>query len=627
MTSRATLPTAATGGGSGARAQRADPSRLDPDEDDAGVVTTATRPARHETAHATWGIAAVAATVVFFVGAVLWSVLSGAIHRAYSDDWGYLRIAQRFLDDGHLEGVGWNDTSLLGQLLASKLLSPITGSSVAGLRVLSILAAAGSLVLTAVLARRSRARALWPIAPLTLVVMLGFGSTVSTYMTEQPALLAQLACVVLGVVAWQRWATNGRLPLATLVAVALIGTWGGSIRQAAIAAPLAVLAALFTHPNAKARERRVIVAVGLAVLLAVAVLMLTTPLEGPTMAIVRGSITGQVARLYQAATTLAVFLTPVGILTGWFGRTIGVMRRWSRSGRGRVGLALIALTVTAGGMLLDRRDGSLLVGNSLQEAGGYQGTDVAFPHLFDHFSWGVVQVLAAVTLFVATVGVVDALQRLWAAARRRDRHELVDLVSRTTALTRITLIWTIVGTLGVLAVNLAYRAIYDRYLIPVVIGLTILALDNRVERAPNRRRLTLTAIVFVPIALLGVISAVDSQDLLELRWHGGDRLVELGYAPANVDAGFDWVGYHYRGVARPDIIVDELTVYPPATYDAYFPDFVRCAIVSGESTAPPGYVLLDRVQHHRLFGLRTTTAYLYGSSADGLASCPPLAGR
>ena len=591
------------------------------------MVTTTTRPAAHQTPSATWGIVAVAGTVALFGGVVVWSVLTGAIRHAYSDDWGYLRIAQRFLDDGRLDGVGWNDTSLVGQLLASKLISPFTGSSVAGLRVLSILAAAGSLVLTALLARRSRARALWPVAPLTLVAMVGFGSTVSTYMTEQSAFVAQLGCVVLGVVAWERWARSGRLPIATIVAMGLVGAWGGSIRQAAVAAPLAALAALLTHPRAGRSDRRIIAVVGLALVTSVVVLMATTPLHGPTMAIVGGSLTGQAARLYQAAATLAVFLTPVGVLTGWFGHTIAVVRHWWQSGRGRIALLLVAVTVVAGGLLLDRRDGSLLVGNSLQEAGGYQGTDVAFPHLFDHFSWGVVQVLAAAALFVAAVGVIDAVGRLWVATRGRDRNGLVSLAANTTALTRITLIWTMLGVLGVLAVNLAYRAIYDRYLIPVVIGLTVLALDNRVEAAPSRRRLTLVAALFVPLALLGLISAVDSQDLLDLRWAGSERLVELGYAPANVDAGFDWVGYHYRGVARPDVVVPELVEYPPATYDVYFPDFVRCAIVSGEATPPPGYVLLDRVHKHRLFGLRTTTAYLFANSGEGSASCPPIAGR
>jgi hypothetical protein len=588
------------------------------------VVTTTAPPTTRQAPRTSWGLAAVIGTVAVFAAVVAWSVQSGAIRFAYSDDWGYLRIAERFVHDGHLEGVGWNDTALMGQVLASKVISPITGGTVAGLRVLTILCAAGSLVLVGVLARRTRGSSWWPVVPLSLVVMVGFGSTIATYMTEQAALVAQLGSLVLGLVAWTRWTRSGRFPVALVLAVGLVGAWGGCIRQAAVAAPLAVMAALLTHPRARAAERRVLVIVALAILAAVLLLMVFTPLDGPTMAIVRGSFTGQVARLYQAVATLALFLVPVGILTGWFGRTIRTVTRWAGSGRGRAGLAVIALVVILGGVLLDRRDGSLLVGNSLQEAGGYQGTDVTFPRLFNHAGWGLVLVLAAAALFLFTVFAVDRVRAAWTVVQA-GRDSVTDCLAGTTAVTRVVAIWTVLGTLGVVAVNLAYRAIYDRYLIPIVIGFAILALDNRVATDGNRRRLAWTAAAFVPVLCLGMISAVDSQDLLALRWAGADRLVELGYAPTTVDAGFDWVGYHYGGVARPDRLVPNLPDYPPATYDTYFPDFVRCAIVSGDSHAPPGYVLLDRVEHHRLFGLRTTTAYLYGNA--GSPSCPPITGR
>jgi len=274
--------------------------------------------------------------------------------------------------------------------------------------------------------------------------------------------------------------------------------------------------------------------------------------------------------------------------------------------------------------MLDRRDGSLLVGNSLQEAGGYQGTDVAYPRLFDHPAWALVLVLAAAALFLFAVLAVDLLREAW-VAMRRGRDSVATALAATTPVTRVVAIWTVLGMLGVFAVNLAYRAVYDRYLVPVVIGLAVLALDNRVARSESRRRLAWTAVAVVPVLCLGVISAVDSQDLLDLRWTGAERLVELGYNPATVDAGFDWVGYHYPGVARPDRLVPELADYPPATYDTYFPDFVRCAIVSGDEKPPPGYVLLDELHHHRLFGLRSTTAYLYGNTTS--PSCPPITGR
>jgi hypothetical protein len=101
--------------------------------------------------------------------------------------------------------------------------------------------------------------------------------------------------------------------------------------------------------------------------------------------------------------------------------------------------------------------------------------------------------------------------------------------------------------------------------------------------------------------------------------------VALGYKADTVDAGFDWVGFHHPGMARPDRVVSTPATYPPATYDAYFPGFERCAIVTGDSQAPPGYVLIDQITRHRMFGLRSTTAYLYGNTGD--ASCPRVAGR
>jgi hypothetical protein len=249
---------------------------------------------------------------------------------------------------------------------------------------------------------------------------------------------------------------------------------------------------------------------------------------------------------------------------------------------------------------------------------------VAFPRLFNHPAWALVLVLAAAALFLFAVLAVDLVRDAWATVRT-GRESVATALAATTPVTRVVAIWTVLGMLGVVAVNLFYRAIYDRYMIPDAIGLTILALDNRVARTATRRRLAWTAVAVVPVLCLGVISAVDSQDLLDLRWTGAERLVERGYNPATVDAGFDWVGYHYPGVARPDRLVPDLVDYPPATYDTYFPDFVRCAIVSGDEHAPPGYVLLDELHHRRLFGLRTTTAYLFGNTTS--PSCPPITGR
>jgi hypothetical protein len=565
-----------------------------------------------------WAVAALAGVVATFGLLVAWAVHSGAIRRAYSDDWAYLRIARRFLTAGTIDGVGWNDTSLLGQLVTSKVLSPVTGSSIAGIRVVSILAAAGSLVLVALLARRARSAVLWPVLPLLLITLPGFGSTVATYMTEQLALFAQLLCLSIGLVVWRRWTVTGRLPVGWLLGVAAAGAWAGSIRQAAVAAPVAVVAALLTHPRARRSDRRRLLAIGAGVVAFVLLLMVLTPLDGPTMAIVRGSVSGQLARLYQAAATVALFLLPVAALTGWMGRSVRLVRSWWSTARGCLALGGLAAVVVLGAILLDRRTGSVLVGNSLQQQGGYQGMDLLSPNLFSGPLWFAINLAAALALFLLLVLVAQAVRHLVGSWRTTGWRSAAHPFTSATALTRVTVVWVTLSVLAAVAVNLAYRAIYDRYLIPVIIGLALIAVDHAVAPIRRPRSLAVAAVAFVPLLVLGTVSATDTQDLLDLRWAAGDRLVQLGYRADQIDAGFDWVGYHYPGIARPDHITLEPADYPPATYDAYFPDFRRCAFASPERIRPPGqFTLLGTVQHHRLFGLMSDTMYLYGAPRVG----------
>src|SRR5262249_58795111 len=111
--------------------------------------------------------------------------------------------------------------------------------------------------------------------------------------------------------------------------------------------------------------------------------------------------------------------------------------------------------------------------------------------------------------------------------------------------------------------------------------------DNAVAPAVRPRRLALAAAAFVPLLALGVVSATDTQDLLDMRWAGGDRLVELGYHPDQIDAGFDWLGYHYAGSARPDRVSLNPPHYPPPPPDPLFSPLPRGALRSPLRTPPP----------------------------------------
>jgi hypothetical protein len=302
---------------------------------------------------------------------------------------------------------------------------------------------------------------------------------------------------------------------------------------------------------------------------------------------------------------------------------VGVVRSWWSTARGCAGIGALALVVILGGILLHRRTGSMLVGNSLQQEGGYQGLDLLSPRLFSEPVWLAVEIAAGAALFLLVALLLHALHGLWRAGRSDGWRAAARPLTDATAITRVVVVWVALSALAAEAVNLAYRAIYDRYLIPVILGLALIAVDNAVGPVLRVRRLAVAAGVFVPLLLLGTVSATDTQDLLDLRWTAGERLVQLGYRPDQIDAGCDWVGYHYPGIARPDRITLQPNDYPPATYDAYFPEFRRCAFASPRPIVPPPrFNLVATVRHHRLYGLMSETMYLYGVPLDrGAASC------
>src|SRR5215207_7954793 len=99
---RAMARTAATGGGPVASVQRSKTVQPDPVSRRTAVVTTAEPPQKQDTPRTTWTVAAIVVVALVFGLILVWSVVSGAIKHAYNDDWGYLRIAQNFVDNGRL---------------------------------------------------------------------------------------------------------------------------------------------------------------------------------------------------------------------------------------------------------------------------------------------------------------------------------------------------------------------------------------------------------------------------------------------------------------------------------------------------------------------------------------------
>ena len=87
---------------------------------------------------------------------------------------------------------------------------------------------------------------------------------------------------------------------------------------------------------------------------------------------------------------------------------------------------------------------------------------------------------------------------------------------------------------------------------------------------------------------------------------GGDRLVQLGYQPDQIDAGFDWIGYHYPGTARPDHRRRQPapTTRRPPTTPTSRPSAAAPSCPPVTVRPPPNFHLVGTVvRRHRLFGL------------------------
>jgi hypothetical protein len=153
--------------------------------------------------------------------------------------------------------------------------------------------------------------------------------------------------------------------------------------------------------------------------------------------------------------------------------------------------------------------------------------------------------------------------------------------------------------------------LFDRYLLPVVaVGAMIVI---RAAPWPARWRRALAAGALAVLAFVSLAFLVETDRFAVARWHAGERLVRAGFAPSEIDAGFEWVGAH---TLRP--------AAPPSSkhfgfarwYIAYFPGSRNCATVSSVSIDDPALKPIGSLNWQPLPGARDQTLHLYRNTYD-----------
>jgi hypothetical protein len=112
------------------------------------------------------------------------------------------------------------------------------------------------------------------------------------------------------------------------------------------------------------------------------------------------------------------------------------------------------------------------------------------------------------------------------------------------------------------------------------------------------------ALVLIGVAGVGSAASFDSA-----RWRAGQVAVDAGIPAEDVDAGFEWVGFHYGGVAN-EPVARRSAPTPPGYMDS-FPAAGNCGLVAASPQADPDFQLIKTISYSHWIGARIHHLWVY----------------
>lgn len=509
------------------------------------------------------------------------AAVTGNLAIPHNDAWSYSRIAQTFARTGHITLLGWNRTSLIGQVvLLGPLGSSLTAQQVAVAVLATVLiycvydlvgvsATAGGALIAAGLVTT------WP----------GFASLATSFMTDIPYLAAAFAALVLGRRALI--ADSRTLFLSAL----FVGLWASTIREQAIAAPIAVLAwAAITSRTRRNLSMRIVVFACLAgAALFVGFLLWRQALphgDHPHVTLTAGYFLGSLRRQIPGEyLTLALPLTPAIAL-------VARPRQWKRAEwcAAGVGCALVVMGWRSG----------FFFGNYLSQTGEYSGVLLGSHVVIGSGLWHVVMAIGA----FGGVLLPPTLLRTWRA---------VDPILG---------IFTVLTALAVAGTGAIGQGIFDRYLLALVPGVlaAVLARDTNGHSAgqdPSRALSRIAAVAsVVGVLVLSMLLAANAYAFDIARWHAAEQIARKGIPAFRIDAGLEWLGWH-----SPHGVINR---YPARRDDGFEPMFSHSLSCIVLSSAPLGRIgarrkwSAEREYRYQTFLLAgSAVLYVYATHARG----------
>ena len=531
------------------------------------------------------------------VGIPLWMVAAaGALSLPTIDDWVYVRGAESLRRVGNIDMPG-HTAAAIGQLVLVQPLLWLSGGEAWAFTAFGLLAASMAIVFTYLLGRRFLGRASATFAVLLLLAFPGFEREVTSFMTDVPAYALSVLCLWLGT----KW-LQGQGGRTLLVASLGAGILAVSIREFAIAAPLAVILTAWFRGAPKDRAWLTGLLVFLVVAIA-AVLAIASNTNRIAPGAPKGSASLSLAFLAGAFATINVVLLPAIILAS--------RRRISGLTSGHV---VIASVVT---LLVVLSPSGVLIGNYWTANG--IGSDLLLAGSRDMVFVGRVWALFEQLAMFSTV-LILAMFFAWAT------RNITRVGSSWRA--RVRAAGTILDWQAPLTVFLALYAaelvaytqfgpILDRYLFPVVPVAAILLLGGSKRPLEMGRGLALSHAAFAWLAVSALLLTANSIAYDAARWREGEAAESAGYDARTVDAGYEWVGYHAIGT----VWSGEADFVLPWYYTA-IPAELPCVVLSNSRLYDSPLKLIryvDSAYLNYLFVGPGEPLYLYRSTRD---DCP-----
>jgi hypothetical protein len=479
--------------------------------------------------------ALVAVTIVIAWGV---SAAAGILNVPRTDDWGFVREAIDLHRTGSLHLISWGPMTKIAHLLWAQPFLTVFGEHQWVLNLSTTVLVCAGIVAAYWLARTRLQPAGAALTVLALLVFPGVVRDTASYMTDPAALSMQLVTLAFGGGALL---ASGRRRWLLFAASMVAGCWAFSIRELAVAAPVAVIVTMFVVVPDRPSRSRVALGGGACMAVCLGVWVWHRSLSGVEQYRGRPALTTSVIVIVSTVLTVALAVAPA--------LAVSLPRWWhTRHRRARAaGAAVGALVVMARPLLAQHVHAHnwWFVGDYLQ-ADGVNGGKMLLGYRPVVLNDGLWHVLVGVAVVSAVI--CGALLGEWVAewstadgrARRFDAHPVARLSG-----------WHVAVSATTLTVAALWNGLmFDRYLWPLVFSASFLLLARSPieDRVAVPRLVGVAQIVGTFVGVVAVITValltLDSAAFDAARWHAGEEAVRSGTPANEVDAGVEWSGAH-----------------------------------------------------------------------------------